>query len=98
MKELSLTDNYLEKYLPFKTLNFIHDALVSFLDKKEMLKVFDYLAGVFQILETNIANDTGKPSLVKRDYFIPALDLTYIQMQRRMQKAVTDNSSGVGGN
>lgn len=47
MKELSLTDNYLEKYLPFKTLNFIHDALVSFLDKKEMLKVFDYLAGVF---------------------------------------------------
>eukprot|EP00347_Sterkiella_histriomuscorum_P015663 403356170 len=92
-KELQATDNYLEKYLPFKILNYLHDALTFILDKKEIQKLFDHLAIVFQQLESTIANDNGRPTLVKRDFFIPSLDLNYIQMQRRMLKMQTDNSS-----
>ena len=42
--ELTATDNYLEKYLPVKMLNYIHDSMLIVLDKKEIKKMFEYLA------------------------------------------------------
>lgn len=49
------------------------------------------------MLEENIANDDGKPTLEKRDFFIPSMDINYIQMQRRLNKIVTENSSEIKG-
>jgi hypothetical protein len=72
-KELLATDNYIEKYLPMKMLNYIHDAMMYVLDKKELIKLFDYLSNAYQVLEEGIANDDGKPRLEKRDFSMPAL-------------------------
>ncbi|CDW83857.1 UNKNOWN [Stylonychia lemnae] len=93
--ELQATDNYLDKYLPFKTLNFIYDSLTAFLDKKELAKLFDYLAVIFEQLESGIANDDGKPSLTKRDFFIPTLDLSFIQQQRKLNKIMNEGGSEI---
>ena len=75
-KELTATDNYLEKYLPVKMLNYIHDSMLIVLDKKEIKKMFEYLAVAYMQVEQLIANDDGNPSLVKNDFFLPSLDIT----------------------
>ena len=75
-KELTATDNYLEKYLPVKMLNYIHDSMLIVLDKKEIKKMFEYLAVAYMQVEQLIANDDGKPNLVKNDFFLPSLDIT----------------------
>ena len=62
---ISSTDNYLEKYLPVKTLNYIHDILLCILDRKELVKIFDYLLPIYTSLEQSIANDDGKSHLNK---------------------------------
>ena len=105
-KELTATDNYLEKYLPVKMLNYIHDSMLIVLDKKEIKKMFEYLAVAYMQVEQLIANDDGKPSLVKNDFFLPSLDITQVNLMRSKYKVGggagnTENSSefkGIGRN
>jgi hypothetical protein len=52
--------------------------MIVVLDKKELSRLFDYLSQAYKTIEETIANDDGKPSLLKKDYFIPALDINQI--------------------
>lgn len=66
--DLLATDNYLEKYLPFKVLNYIHDALINSLPRLQRGKLISYLNQTYEMLEYIAINDDGKPRLPKREY------------------------------
>ena len=46
-KELVATDNYIEKYLPFKTLSYIHDIAKETFPLRLYGKVISYLHDIY---------------------------------------------------
>lgn len=75
-KDLMATDNYIEKYLPFKILNYMHDSSKGILPQRQFGKMITYLHGVYDHLEYFVTNDDGKPRYPKREYIRPQLDMT----------------------
>jgi hypothetical protein len=67
-KELLATDNYLEKYLPFKILNYIYDSSQAFLNPRQVAGLNIYMDETYKHLEYVVQNDDGKPRYAKKDY------------------------------
>lgn len=59
-KELNATDNFIEKYLPFKMLNYIHDAMKYSLSAYRFGMVTTHLDQTYGDLELAAKNDDGK--------------------------------------
>ena len=67
-KELNATDNFIEKYLPFKMLNYIHDAMKQSLTAYQFGKVITHLDQTYGHLEYVAENDDGKARYSKQEY------------------------------
>jgi hypothetical protein len=67
------TDNYIEKYLPFKIQSTISESLFSFLEKDcedyKKFKAFEYIA--YKRIHKFVLQDEGIPNLKKRGYQMP---------------------------
>ena len=48
---LNALDNFVEKYLPFRTLNYIHDSLKVCLSNRQFSKLLEYLEPIYLHLE-----------------------------------------------
>jgi hypothetical protein len=70
-RNLKSTENYIEKYLPFKIQNFITDSLYFCLGKKELYKLQEHDTRLYNKLQDIILSDDGKPALNKTSYRIP---------------------------
>lgn len=71
--QLLATDNFLEKYLPFKIQNIVSESLLSFLEKDSQhfkdFKQFEYMA--YKRIHKFVLQDEGIPNLKKRGYQMP---------------------------
>lgn len=90
-RELQQTDNYIEKYLPMKMLNYIHDSMMYVLDRKELIKLFEYLSPSYQYLEECINNDDGISHLQKKDFHVPNLYMNNISLTRKQRELTLRN-------
>lgn len=104
--QLLATDNYLEKYLPFKVQSMITAAVTETLvDKRiaDKYQKFDY--NVFKQLHREVIHDQGLPTLKKRAFEMPGFrqvmnpsELDFfkkaqeLQGQERHGTAMTDGS------
>jgi len=59
------TDNYIEKYLPFKILQMTMDGLATVLDKKQSKKLQDFHTKKYKEFHGTILDDNGEPNLDK---------------------------------
>jgi hypothetical protein len=50
-KELVDTDNFIVKYLPFKTLNYIYDIMKAVLPGRAFYKQLLYMKEIYAVLE-----------------------------------------------
>ena len=69
--DLNALDNFVEKYLPFKTLNYIHDSLKACLKGKQFQKLLTYMEPIYLHLEYVTQNDDGKARFAKREFQKP---------------------------
>jgi len=83
-EELQATDSFIQKYLPFKMLNYIHDSMIRILDRKELQKLFDYLQKSYQLLLEDIKNPEKQlRPFNKTEYSVPHLTLSDLPRSRR---------------
>jgi len=73
--EIKATDNYIEKYLPFKFLNQIHDLGKETFSLRQYGKMVTFLDHKLEDLEEIVRQDDGKASFDKKMYYKPELDL-----------------------
>ena len=62
-KNLTTTDNYLDKYLPFRIQNLISETLENVLDKEQIQKLTIFEGEKFKSLHERILADNGEPNL-----------------------------------
>lgn len=62
---LVTTDNYLDKYLPFRMQNLISETLDSVLDEYHLRRLTAYEKEKYKKMHDDILNDNGKPSFDK---------------------------------
>ena len=67
--DLRETDEYLNKYLPFKIQNMIDDTLLNCLGSFEMQKLLNYEKTAFNKLLTNMK--TLSSTLYKQEHHVP---------------------------
>lgn len=68
---LNALDNYVEKYLPFRILNYIHDSLKVCIRANKFQKLLLYLEPLYLHLEYVTQNDDGKARFSKREFQKP---------------------------
>ena len=86
------TDNYIEKYLPFKIQNMVSESLFSFLDKDsetfKKFKQFEYTA--YKKIHKFVLSDEGIPMLKKLGYQMPGYKKILEKDERDIyEKAIT---------
>jgi hypothetical protein len=62
------SDNYVEKYMPFKIQNIISETLQYILDKKTQKRLQEYEKKKFTSMNLALLNDNGKPEGEKNSY------------------------------
>jgi hypothetical protein len=60
------TDNYLDKYIPFRIQNFISENLEVVLDKQQLAKFMEFERRKYKHMHAKILQDEGVSSLVKQ--------------------------------
>ena len=72
IEDLAATDEYLNKYIPFKIQNQIGDTLFNVLSPVEMQKLLNYEQNIFERLKLNLRTIESK--LFKQDHYVPSHD------------------------
>jgi hypothetical protein len=90
--QLLATDNYIEKYLPFKIQNMVSESLLSFLEREtdahKRFKQFEYQA--YKRIHKFVISDEGIPNLKKRGYQMPGYKKILEKDERDIyEKAIT---------
>ena len=83
--ELEDTDDYLNKYLPFKIQNMIDDTMLNVLGNIEQQKLLQYEEKTFKTLMTNLRTKESK--LIKNEFYAPtAEDRAKSKTNKNMEK------------
>ena len=82
--KLLTTDNYLEKYLPFRIQTFISETLHAVLDKKSRLILHEYEDDKFGEMHHVILEDNGVSYLDKTESVLPNI-VNYSTLQEQVQ-------------
>jgi len=68
------TENYLEKYLPFRIQNIISENFHNTFETKIRLAFLEFEKQKYKTLNDIILSDDGKPNLNKTEHYIPPLE------------------------
>lgn len=91
------TDNYLEKYLPFRIQGMLSESLFAFLEDvggPALLNYKKHEAAVFKTLHRVVIDDDGRPSLKKKAFVLPGykkiIDLDEVLRQERIDNVLNN--------
>jgi hypothetical protein len=93
-KDQEDTENYLTKYYPFKTLNYIHDALKAVLPGKPFMKLLNQMSHIYQYLDYQVNCDDGKGRLNKREFQMPEIEKEIEEYKERTDDFMTGFGDG----
>ena len=88
---LQATDNYLDKYLPFKVQNYITETLTNVMPRQSLSKLNDYIQHKYNILKQHVENDNGKPDLNKVECQIPVIQQIELLVQKELSPAMLNS-------
>ncbi|CDW81758.1 UNKNOWN [Stylonychia lemnae] len=68
------TDNYIEKYLPFKSLQLMVESMSQILDKKQVKRLTDFEQKKYKELHQGILGDDGHPNNAEKASYLKFLN------------------------